>query len=211
MRAVRPFAVLAVLAALSASSCALAPFSSTKSARPLGGGNWGVNAGFSPALSLSAVAGLTDHLDMGLTLEAHLSASSALWAKYALGSREQNAGFALHGGAFQSSGLVNRARGGFAGPVLSYRTDGGFEASLAGKYHRIDWDLHQSDREEDVILDLVGARGDGAGFLQTVLNLNFWFAGGAGLNVSVQHYSAGTDGVRFDDDLLPGIELMLRF
>ena len=198
-----------IVALLLCSSCAMAPLTSTKNARPLGAGNWEINTGFSPSYTFSAGRGMGDAFDLGATLELGLESTTALWGKYSLLGADGPAALALYGGGFDSSG----GRGFFLGPVVDYRK-GWFEAYFIPKYNYVDWKAWDIENEEDDAIVRIAEGFEGHhDYMQLILGFNFWFTDGFGLNLNGQSFRSlsGSSSLEFKDDTLVGAELMFRF
>ena len=132
-----PFAAAALL-----SGCSLAPLNSPKTAEPLGGGNWEVEAGLSPtaqAVHVSAARGMTERLDAGLELQMSTHALLGLHGKHTLhGGRGAPWSLAALGGVFTDVSRDFRDKGFYLGPVLSARL-GPFTPHLVVRYNYVHW------------------------------------------------------------------------
>ena len=192
-------------------SCALAPFSSTKSAVSLGSGNWETNTGFAPSFTISTTRGMTDRLDMGLVYEVGLGTTIALWSKYAFNDNKNNWGFAFHGGGFQGSSPTT-TKGFFVGPIVSYSFKW-FEVYLSSRHNYVDWEfegLTAQDRN-DLWFAYPSASGHTT-YLQTVLGFNIWISEKFGININGQYLSSSFESSIFDfeNTFLPGLEFIAR-
>ena len=167
------------------SSCAMAPLTSTKNARPLGSGNWEINSGMIPAFTSTIGIGVTEAIDLGVTLEFSFEWKKALWSKYSFLGKDGPIAFALYGGAFDSLS----GRGFFLGPVVDFKKDW-FEIYLLPKYSYVDWQGTLGKKEKDDLI-IRKLNNDSIGhtrYIQTILGINFWFTEGLGLNINIQSF-----------------------
>jgi len=197
------------------SSCSLAPFTSTKTARSLGKGTWEIDAGISPAYSFSASRGLSHKFDLGLTIEGQVGAPVfALNGKYAF-INKQNEGFSLSGfgGAFSGAGADSY--GYYLGPVFSYKVKW-FEPYLVARYNWVKWkgvDL-STDDTDDLFVDLLDFDDTDISYMQYTFGINFWFSQTFGLNLNLKVITFFGNDVEADDQsgvATPGVALLLRF
>ena len=202
--------IILAVASLLVSSCALAPLTSTKNARSLGKGNWGINSGFSPAFTFTAGRGMTDAFDLGATMEIALEGTTSLWGKYSFSESSAPSAFALYGGGFRSSG----GRGFFLGPVADFQVKW-FQAYLIPKYSYVDWDISRSkaNNSSSIFDFLANDLTSHHHYIQMILGTNFWFTESFGLNLNAYflHSLSGSSGLEFKNDALGGAELMFRF
>ena len=199
------------LITLLGTSCAQAPFTSTKSAVSLGKGNWQTGTSLSPTFTMSATRGVTDRLDMGIVYEVGLGTTIALWSKYALLDKKKNWALALNGGGFQSSDPIT-SRGFFIGPIASVPLKY-FEVYLSIRHNYVDWELENltAQNRNDLWFSNPNTSGHTT-YLQTVLGFNIWISDKVGINIKGQYLSSSLKDSEyaFDDNFLPGFEFIAR-
>ena len=187
----------------------MAPFTSTKNARPLGQGNWEVSTGISPAVTLTMGRGMTDSLDLGATFELSLDSTTSLWGKYSLFDADVPVALALYGGGFRSS----RGQGFFAGPVIDFQW-GNYQVFFVPKYNYVDWNSDWTrDDNDGFIIRFLEERVGHYSYLQNLLGLNVWFTDGFGLSLYLHFFRklSGSTRHRFRKGRTGGVELLFRF
>ena len=192
--------------------CALAPFTASKTGRPLGDGNWEVDGMASPGLGVSVARGFADKLDAGVVLEAQLGLVLGLWGKYSfIDGGADSISLAGLAGVFTGSGFGG-SRGYYLGPVASYRWKW-IESYLSTRYNYVSWDASSlnSEQQQDSIVELVVWRDINFDYLQSELGFSFWIAKRFAINLNAKVYTFfEDDSIKTTSFVLPGISFILR-
>jgi len=170
-------------------SCALAPMTSVKTARPLGKGNWQVNAGLEGTYSLLGGYGVSENFDMGLLLETGLSSNYGIWSKYSFKSKEQDGGsFSLYGGASAFSGFSS-GHSFFVGPIFSYKWEK-FEYFFITRFNYVAWNTRDINlkNEDDNLFDDIDYLKGSFSYLQADTGLNLWLKPVFAINVTAKFF-----------------------
>ncbi|MCB9060499.1 MAG: hypothetical protein H6622_03135 [Halobacteriovoraceae bacterium] len=196
------------------SSCSLAPYTSTKTARTLGEGNWEIDTGFSPALYLGTSIGVSENLDVSFLIEAQAAPVIGLSGKYALlNSQDEGFSFSGLGGVFLGIDVVESS-GFFIGPVLSYKVDW-FETYIVTRYNWVKWKGKNlnSDQRDELFIDFINFDNIELSYMQYTFGFNFWFDQKIALNINAKYIKFFGNDVSNNDkeSLLPGVGFIFRF
>ncbi len=185
-------------------SCAVAPFSSPKSAKSIGKSKNQIDFGLSPTPYVMYGHGITKNWDLGFQGETQFFASLALgpWTRYSLINNRKGFSLALYGGASYGFGLLTTYSV-FGGPIISYRK-GKFEPYLLVRYNITSFSDFDAD---DTLFD----SGDSSiNYLESVAGFNIWMKKDMGINLNVKHFYAFEDSGD-DSIVLAGVSLLFKF
>lgn len=193
------------------SACSMAPYTSPKTARALGQGNWEVSTGLSPAFNVSAAVGVHEKVEVGVLLEQQFFTETAVWGKFtALDFKDDGPSVAFYGGGFLAVD-ASGTDGYFLGPIVSFKKDW-FEMYLVARYNKVNWETAEITLEDQNDADLLyfDWSAGSTQYYQYVLGINFWFTQKFALNISAQYWQfIGSDAEQ--ESIEPGVELVWRF
>ncbi len=156
-------------------SCAIAPLTSTYSARSLGKGNMSLDATFYPILASNFVYGVGENTDVGIVAEVQLSYLGSIWVKHSFKNNSQKHSLAAMAGIFSGADATN-SHGYYFGPVYSYRSSK-WEWYTSLKYNQVFWDGQTilNDDDRDYLFSSFETDDEDFGYLQANLGIKYYF------------------------------------
>ena len=209
--------LFAVLILVMIESCALAPFSSPKSAQSLGPDKEEIDIGILSLPYVQYTSGITENLDLGGAIGIQLGYDASIFAKYSIINEPLGSSVAIAGGIGVGYFLIP-TRFAYIGPVWSHHWKS-FEIVVHPRWNTVQWDEttleeeqqdvtdpNSTNDEEDLILELDGGQ---LTYGQFHLGMYFWFTERFALSVSGIGFF-GDEGT-FSSGLLPESSLLFQF
>ena len=188
-----------------AQGCSLAPIVSEKTARTLGSGNWEINTGISPAYNAWIGRGVTENIDLNLSVESQIGTVFSLGGKFSFIQNLEGLSLSAMGGFFTGT----NSTGYYAGPVISYKA-GWFELYGLAKYNNVSWEATNDTADDDVLFDFSLSQNVDFDYWMAVIGTNFWFSDGFGLNINGKKFLS-SDTSSKGDEIVPSANLLFRF
>lgn len=196
--------ILNLLTLLFLTSCALAPFNATNSARSLGAGNAQTEFGnANSTYFMKANAGITEDLDMGYVMEFGDFTTSGLLAKYSFINNDTGPSVAAEG-AWGSSETTSYW---YLGAIGSIAFSESFEVFANVRYNSVstdETDIDQGDKVGNIEVEELEMA-----YLYGAVGFNIWFSKFTGLSI-YNIYIQG-EGVKADPQSSVGGAFLFKF